>query len=130
KVVDVEGKTVRDLSPTSDVGLNRVTWNLARSGAPQQQQRGGGGGGRRGGGFQGFQAMPGEYGIVLIVDGKTYTSSVRVDPDPTLPMTYYTEGAGLNELPWPDPKDKDEGEEEEEMERDRDRDRDKDRDDD
>lgn len=114
KVVDVEGKTVRELTPTSEVGLNRVTWNLARANAQRPGGGGPGGGGGRRGGFTGFLANPGEYGIVLTVDGKTFTTSVRVDPDPTLPMTYYTEGGpGESEMPWPDPREREEDEDDE-----------------
>lgn len=104
KIVDVEGKTVRELTPTKNEGLNRVTWNLSRASAGNQRPQGGP---RRG--FAGFLAAPGEYGVILTVDGKTFTSSVRINPDPTLPMSYYTEGQGATEeAQWPNPRQREE----------------------
>ena len=61
-----------------------------------EERRGGGGrpgggrpgGGRPGGGRQRTRSAPmGTYRIVLTVDGKEYTSSVEVKPDPTMPET-------------------------------------------
>jgi S1-C subfamily serine protease/photosystem II stability/assembly factor-like uncharacterized protein len=51
-------------------------------------QRGPGGPGGPGGGLGGFAAArvsPGEYRIVLTVDGQQFTQTVRVESDPTLP---------------------------------------------
>jgi photosystem II stability/assembly factor-like uncharacterized protein len=48
KVVDFEGKTVRELQPSADLGLHRIVWDLAR--APSRPAGAGPGGGRRGGG--------------------------------------------------------------------------------
>jgi hypothetical protein len=156
KILDVDGKTVRELSAPSEPGFHRVAWNLARV-APQQRgegeavagpgggrgpagggggrggpgggrrggggaggggaaqppaggaatpqqppagggapgaQPGGGGGGRGGfgGGFGGFGGggqlvAPGNYRIVLTVDGKEYSQSLRVEADPSAPTS-------------------------------------------
>jgi photosystem II stability/assembly factor-like uncharacterized protein len=52
KVVDFEGKTVRDLLATGDPGLHRIVWDLVRTPNRPAEGRGpnpqGGGGGRRG----------------------------------------------------------------------------------
>jgi photosystem II stability/assembly factor-like uncharacterized protein len=68
KVLDVEGKTVRELTAPTEPGLHRVFWNLSRSGGGAiaaggeggagpatggGRGPGGGGGGRRGGGVGG-----------------------------------------------------------------------------
>ncbi len=105
KVLDVEGKLVRELRPSTTSGLHRVAWDLARTparpmGRPGNQPPAGTGqpppeseepppgprgpGGRAG--FGGGRAVPpGAYRIVLTVDGKEMTQSVRVEPDPLAP---------------------------------------------
>src|SRR5262249_5596308 len=71
KVVDVEGKTVRELEASGSPGLHKVNWNLAAA-SPRQQGGpaggrgqggrgpggGGGGGGAGGGGRGGFGGRP------------------------------------------------------------------------
>ncbi|HXG10144.1 MAG TPA: PDZ domain-containing protein [Gemmataceae bacterium] len=111
KVVDIEGKTVRELRTNTEPGLHRVVWDLTAS--PERSGRPGGIGGRppagigrqpagqppagqppteseteppRGpGGFGGFAGRPvasGVYKVVLTVDGKEFTQTVRVEGDP------------------------------------------------
>jgi photosystem II stability/assembly factor-like uncharacterized protein len=95
KVVDVEGKTVRELEVSGSPGLHKVNWNLATS-APRQPGgqpggRGQGGPGGRGpgglgggrGGFGGRPVPSGTYKIVLTVDGKELVQSLRVEGDPS-----------------------------------------------
>ncbi len=68
KVVDVMGRTVRDLEVPTKAGLHAIQWDLrgsARSGF-------------------GGSVRPGEYRATLIVDGKEYSVPVRVDSDPVL----------------------------------------------
>jgi photosystem II stability/assembly factor-like uncharacterized protein len=109
-VKDVTGRTVRELQPSTDAGYHRLTWefDLTRGG-------GGGGGGRPGGGGGGggaglrpkgpntgageppslnplnrptggrFAAEPGEYRIVLIVDGAEFAQTLTVEADPSVP---------------------------------------------
>jgi len=72
----VTGSTFRTLEATGAAGLNRVQWNLRGEGTG-----GGGGGGGGFGGNQGPQAAPGIYRVVLEVDGRAYTSTVRVLED-------------------------------------------------
>jgi photosystem II stability/assembly factor-like uncharacterized protein len=105
-IVDIEGKTVRELSASTSPGLHSVNWNLtmqpqqqagigrpapaAPAGAPQQPgaDRPAGGdrpqGFARGGGRSGFgRPVPaGSYRIVLTVDGKEYQQSLRVEGEP------------------------------------------------
>jgi hypothetical protein len=105
KVLDVEGKLVRELRASDQPGLHRIAWDLTR---PAARQPGRGGPPpeavqpppgqpqpesgeetpmRRGpGGFGGGQAVPpGTYRAVLIVDGKELTQSLRVEADPSAP---------------------------------------------
>lgn len=82
KILDVEGKTIREINGSTEPGLNKVVWNLTRAGT-----RPGGGpqGPRRGqGGFM-FFAAPGSYLVVLDVDKKESKQSIQVDADPNLP---------------------------------------------
>ncbi len=103
-VSDMDGKVVRNLTGTKEVGINRVQWNLRGdppprpAGFPGDGGRGGagqgglaaaaggqGGFGGGGGGFGGFAlgpAMePGVYKVKLSVDGKEFTTKFRVEED-------------------------------------------------
>ncbi len=103
QVLDVEGKTVRELSASTEPGLHRVAWTLTRplqrttggrgpGGAAPGRQAGpaGGFGGPGGFGF-GQPVPPGTYRVVLNVDGKEFSQSVRVEPDPSAPPTLIAE---------------------------------------
>jgi photosystem II stability/assembly factor-like uncharacterized protein len=91
KIVDISGKTVRDLQARNSVGLHRISWDLSGT-SPRGEGGPGGGGGRRGGGG-GFAAMfgggggpavaPGAYRVVLTVDGQELSQAVKVEADPT-----------------------------------------------
>jgi photosystem II stability/assembly factor-like uncharacterized protein len=94
KVVDINGKTVRDLQAKNTVGLNRITWDLTGAVARGPGEGGGpgGGGGRRGGAGGGFGGLfggggpavpPGSYRVVLTVDGTELTQAVKVEADPS-----------------------------------------------
>ncbi len=93
KIVDMDGKTVRELGGSNEPGLHLVPWDL--SGGPPQGPfpRGFGGGGRRGGQGRAAQAtrLPAMYRVVLTVDGKEQSQTLRVEQDPTLPRNLITD---------------------------------------
>ena len=68
----VTGETFRTLEGTGEAGLNRVQWNL------RGESQGGGGGF---GGNQGPDAAPGVYRVVLEVNGRERSTTVRVVED-------------------------------------------------
>lgn len=103
-VKDVTGRTVRELQPSTDAGYHRVSWEFDLVGGG----RGPGGGGRSGGPRKGpnpggseapppslnplnrptggrFAAEPGEYRVVLTVDGTELAQTLTVAPDPNAP---------------------------------------------
>jgi photosystem II stability/assembly factor-like uncharacterized protein len=104
KVVDIAGKTVRelDVAKAKEPGMHRIAWDLT-GGRLQGEGKGkgkfgGGKGFKGGGGGQGqgkgaaTQAQPGGsavppgvYRVVLTVDGQEHSRTLRIDPDPTLP---------------------------------------------
>jgi photosystem II stability/assembly factor-like uncharacterized protein len=119
KVLDSEGKTVRELQAPNGPGLHLVAWNLTRpparqdgepvGGAGQRGGRGGfgqrggrggaaqppgpGGVGQRGGrGFGQFgqPVSAGIYRVVLTVDGQEFSQTVRVEADPSVPTMIIT----------------------------------------
>jgi photosystem II stability/assembly factor-like uncharacterized protein len=96
-ITDVRGNTVREIPGSTEVGYHRATWDLTR----------GGGGGRRGpegakgkgpivvegsaslnplmrGAGQG-QLAPGDYRVVLTIDGTQYVQTLVVEQDPSMP---------------------------------------------
>ncbi|MCS6859802.1 MAG: PDZ domain-containing protein [Abditibacteriales bacterium] len=124
KILDHEGKVVRELPAQTAPGLHVATWDLSRT--PQRPAGGGGRGGGarpegatspqgatgaagatppplegsgetptppsqgRGGGFGGLggfaRPVPaGLYRVVLTVDGKEYTQTLRIENDPVVP---------------------------------------------
>ena len=78
KIVDFTGQTAATLKPKNEPGLHRISWDLTRASNPLF-------GPRRGG-----WAAPGMYRVVLTVDGKEYTQSLRVEADPVLAATLLT----------------------------------------
>jgi photosystem II stability/assembly factor-like uncharacterized protein len=88
KIVDVEGKTVRELSADTGPGLHKANWTLGGQGRP------GGGPGRRpggGGDASGRSGTEGTYKVVLTVDGKEYIQTIRVEADPNGPSDLIAE---------------------------------------
>jgi hypothetical protein len=89
KVLDVDGKLVRELPGETKAGLHKVVWNLSSAGerGAGGGRRGGQGGGPPGGGrgraFQsgGRPVAPGTYLVVLTVDGTEYKQALRVEGD-------------------------------------------------
>ena len=65
------GETFRTLQGTGHEGLNRVQWDLLGELPPPPEE----GGGRRG---QAPRAAPGTYKVMLSVDGRAHTTTVKV----------------------------------------------------
>jgi len=83
KIVDYAGQTVRELPVKKEqmtAGLHRLTWDLTRSARGPR-------GPARGRGPRQAPAPPGMYRVVLTVDGKEHTQSLRVENDPLLKAT-------------------------------------------
>ncbi len=95
RVVDINGKVVRNLQPPAAPGLHRVVWDLAGDPPRNQPARPGGGQRGQGGGRGGFQrrgeAVPvGTYRVVLSVDGVDLPQLIKVEADPTAPGAILT----------------------------------------
>jgi photosystem II stability/assembly factor-like uncharacterized protein len=100
KVYDISGKVVREMKGPTKAGLHRVSWDLGRGVARAKGGKGGlgkGGMGKGGKGLGGRQGRPGgfaaralvppgEYRVVLTVDGQDFTQTVRVEADPNGPV--------------------------------------------
>src|SRR5262249_33832020 len=65
KIIDVNGKEVRELSPKNEPGFHKVLWNLTR--------------------FAAGVVPAGVYRVVLNVDGQEFSQTVRVEADPAVP---------------------------------------------
>jgi photosystem II stability/assembly factor-like uncharacterized protein len=93
KVFDINGKILRNVKGRKDAGLHRATWDLSR---PAAKPKAGGKRpagdpppGRPGtlGGFTPRPAVPpGDYRVVLTVDGQEYARTFRVEADPNVPQ--------------------------------------------
>ncbi len=108
-VMDKDGKVIRDLDGTGDIGTNRVTWDLRSRSvneAPRDTENaaavsetaseqggeggvgGGVGGGGGGGGFGGFQGSlrvePGEYTVKVAAGKLEQSTKVTVSDDPRI----------------------------------------------
>lgn len=87
-VADASGREVATLFSSKEPGINRVYWNLregvspgpAAGGAAGRGSFGGGGGGRGGMGGAPW-ILPGDYKVVLDVNGKKLETKVTVKPD-------------------------------------------------
>ncbi len=91
KILDIQGNTVRDLRPSVEAGLHRLTWDLngtVPGGTGQGGARRGGGGRGMFGGFGGgnFRPVPaGSYRLLLTVDGQEFSQPLLVQSDPAYP---------------------------------------------
>jgi hypothetical protein len=85
---------LNEIAGTSEIGLNSVVWNMtgrrertpdekkaAEAGARRAREMGFGGG-MGDPNFASFPVQPGEYKVVLAVDGKTYETTATVLKDP------------------------------------------------
>jgi len=85
KVVDIDGKTVREIKVETGPGLHKLVWDL--TGEPP---RPGGGRPRQGAGPpRGRPVAVGTYRIVLTVDGVEHSQTLKVEPDPIAPTAPY-----------------------------------------
>lgn len=113
KVYDVSGQLIRELAVKSEVGLQRINWNLTR---PSAQRVIGAIGGtvdpeqamRRPGGLFGTSVPPGQYRVVLAADGKEFVQALSIEADPVTGSRQIAAGGG---------EDEDDGDDEEEQER-------------
>lgn len=105
-IVDKDGLEVATLTASKQPGLNRVYWSLREGAATPAMPEQGFGGGRRGAGAFGPYTLPGEYKVVLDVNGRIYEKPVvvREDPDQGISMEdrkmaqkYYREARELSQ---------------------------------
>ncbi|MBX7105628.1 MAG: PDZ domain-containing protein, partial [Gemmataceae bacterium] len=87
KVVDFEGKTIRELPAKKEAGLHKVQWDLTRPSLrtafglqagtelPEEAMR-------RPGGLFGSAVPAGSYRVVLIVDGVESSQPLKIESDP------------------------------------------------
>jgi photosystem II stability/assembly factor-like uncharacterized protein len=110
KIIDSEGKTVRELRAPRDPGLHRIAWDLTRAPEPRRREAGPPSGARptpapsaeeflenvqrRATALRARPVPPGEYRLVLEADGKELTQTVRVEPDPGAPISIIVEQYG------------------------------------
>ncbi|MBY0523815.1 MAG: PDZ domain-containing protein [Gemmataceae bacterium] len=90
KLLDINGKTIKELPGKGEPGLHRVAWDLsgAQTRPPEQPVKGP----PRRPDQVPLQAVPsGVYRVVLTVDGIEYTQKVRIEMDPTLPSSVIAE---------------------------------------
>jgi photosystem II stability/assembly factor-like uncharacterized protein len=88
KVQDVEGKTLSTWNGSTKAGLNKTTWDMTRpvdDGEKKDPMKKGGGGGKKGGGQPRRIVAPGEFRLVMTVDGVEYVKSMRIEGDPNAP---------------------------------------------
>ena len=108
KIMDVEGKTLRELRGSAEPGLHHVAWDLTAGtdGAGKGKKGGMGAGGKKGGkaggkkglpeeiqpgglapfaGLGGRLVPPGAYRVVLVVDDREFSHTLRVEADPATP---------------------------------------------
>jgi hypothetical protein len=74
KVVDISGKSVRELKASSEKGLHVVPWDLMRPAMTGMAR-----------------TENGVYRVVLTVDGEEQSQPLRLEGDPTLPANVVTE---------------------------------------
>lgn len=107
KILNADGKVLRELRASTSMGLNKVTWNLTAGG-----RQGGRPGGRPGRPVRGRTVKPGTYGVVLNVDGEEQTQVLRIEHDPTLPASVIAEQEGGERFEM---EEEEEGEEDQEQ---------------
>ena len=86
KVLDFAGQTMRELATKDEPGLHRVVWDMRRPSTRTVRDM-------LGGQTEPAQAFrrglltadvpPGQYRVVLTVDGKEFSTALRIEADPT-----------------------------------------------
>jgi photosystem II stability/assembly factor-like uncharacterized protein len=97
RILDFDGKLVRELQADSKPGLHRAAWTLTRPAARRAGQEAAT---RQPGAGQPARespVTPGLYRVQLLVDGQEFNQTIRVDPDPTVP-TFVVSPDGDNDL--------------------------------
>ena len=89
KVLDVDGRLVRELQASTEPGLHKAVWNLTQ--VPERRSGGGNRPGRDSPQQPGRPVTPGTYLVVLTVDGSEHKQILRVEGDPTVPNAVLTE---------------------------------------
>ena len=89
-ILDVEARTVAKFKGKTETGLHSLNWTLS-------QRRG-----RRR-----VFTRPGTYRLVLKVDGKELTSTLRVEADPKLPRSFAAEELPVEEMQVEDEEERD-----------------------
>jgi photosystem II stability/assembly factor-like uncharacterized protein len=90
KVLDIEGQTLSQWNASGKAGLNKTAWDMTAAVNPgkeikmDDEKKGGKG---KKGGFGGArrQAPPGEYRVVMNVDGTDFAQTLRLEGDPNAP---------------------------------------------
>ena len=90
-IADGAGKTVRELDGTSDIGVNRVVWDMRMASpippAPGGRGAGGGAGGGFFGGAVGPRVDPGAYTVTVSAGSASARGTAVVRDDPRVTMT-------------------------------------------
>lgn len=82
KILDITGKSVRELTPSSAAGFHSVFFDLRRVGLRPGFPSGG-----NPGAIVGGELTPGQYRVVLNVDGQELSQAFSVEGDPRFPRT-------------------------------------------
>ncbi len=99
KVLDVRGNVIRDGGASTEPGYYRVAWELSRGGP----RRGAGGIPPKDGNLNPLARpssnalVPGEYRVILTVDGTEYVQTLTIEADPSMPKLGLGSGDLLGE---------------------------------
>ncbi len=89
KVLDIEGQTLSQWNASGKIGLNKTAWDMTAAINPAKEikmdDEKKGGKGKKGGGGGRRQAAPGEYRVVMSVDGVDHSTTLRLEGDPNSP---------------------------------------------
>jgi photosystem II stability/assembly factor-like uncharacterized protein len=86
RVIDINGKTLKELPGKVEPGLHKVVWDLTGVAPRPEGEASKGKGPRRPPGQAPERPVPaGVYRVMLLVDGAEWTQSIRVEADPVVP---------------------------------------------
>ncbi len=80
KVLDIDGRLVRELKVETTPGLHKTVWNLTR--VPERREGGPGAGRGPRAEQEGLPVAPGTYLVILTVEGTEYKQSLHVEGEP------------------------------------------------